>query len=122
MTFEEMQHRVTTASALGLLLIASPSYAQTGAAATKEPTMTSQLQYTTPTSAQPRAAATCLARRAVPAYNLLHSPVVPALLLVAAVAGLGAYWAVAAITWAAHIAIDRGVGYGLRTRDGWQRG
>jgi hypothetical protein len=38
-------------------LIAAPSYAQTGAAATKESTMTSQLQYTTPTSARPRAAA-----------------------------------------------------------------
>lgn len=63
-----------------------------------------------------------LPRRAVPAYNLFHGPIVPALLLVAAVAGLGTYWAVAAITWAAHIAIDRGVGYGLRTRDGWQRG
>ena len=37
------------ASALGLLLIASPSYAQTGAAATQEPTMT--------TSAPPRATA-----------------------------------------------------------------
>jgi pimeloyl-ACP methyl ester carboxylesterase len=57
MTFEEMRHRVTTASALGLLLIASPSYAQTVAAAAKESTMTSQLQYTTPTSAQSRAAA-----------------------------------------------------------------
>ncbi|HET8623271.1 MAG TPA: alpha/beta fold hydrolase [Gemmatimonadales bacterium] len=56
MTFEEMQHRVTTASALGLLLIASPSYAQTVAAATQESTTTSQLQYTTPTSAAPRAA------------------------------------------------------------------
>src|SRR5512145_722274 len=57
MTFEEMQHRVTTASALGLLLIASASYAQTVAAANNESTMTSQLQSTTPTSAQPRAAA-----------------------------------------------------------------
>lgn len=63
-----------------------------------------------------------LPRRAVPAYNLLHDPVVPAVLLVAAVAGLGTYWVVAAMTWAAHIAIDRGVGYRLRTRDGWQRG
>ena len=41
MAFEEMQHRVTTASALGLLLIASPCYAQTVAATTKEFTMTS---------------------------------------------------------------------------------
>ena len=55
MTFVQMQRRVTTASALGLLLIASPCYAQP-VAATKESTMTSQLQYTTPTSARPRAA------------------------------------------------------------------
>ena len=55
MTFVQMQRRVTTASALGLLLIASPCYAQT-VAGTKESTMTSQLQYTTPTSARPRAA------------------------------------------------------------------
>jgi hypothetical protein len=63
-----------------------------------------------------------LPRRAVPVYNLLHSPVVPVLLLVAAVGGLGSYWVVAATTWAAHIALDRGVGYGLRSKDGWQRG
>jgi hypothetical protein len=63
-----------------------------------------------------------LPRRAVPAYNLLHSPAVPAVLMLAAVAGLGTYWLVAATTWAAHIALDRGLGYGLRSRDGWQRG
>lgn len=63
-----------------------------------------------------------LPRHAVPAYNLLHSPAVPVALLVAGLAGLGTYWVVAATTWGAHIAIDRGLGYGLRTRDGWQRG
>ena len=63
-----------------------------------------------------------LPRKAVPAYNLLHSPAVPALLLVAAVAWASAYWVVAATTWGAHIALDRGLGYGLRTADGWQRG
>ena len=64
-----------------------------------------------------------LPRRAVPAYNLLHSPAVPvAIFVVAATGVLGAYWLVAATTWAAHIAMDRGLGYGLRTRDGWQRG
>ena len=55
MTFVRMQRRVTTASALGLLLIAPPCYAQTVAAGTKEPPMTSQVQ--SPTSARPRAAA-----------------------------------------------------------------
>ena len=60
--------------------------------------------------------------RAVPAYNLLHHPAVPAALLALAASGvLGRYWLVASLAWAAHIAIDRGVGYGLRTRDGWQR-
>src|SRR5687767_10046037 len=57
MTFKEMQNRVTIASALGLLLIASPAAPQTVGAATKESTMTLQLQDTTPASAQPRAAA-----------------------------------------------------------------
>jgi pimeloyl-ACP methyl ester carboxylesterase len=57
MTFEAMQQRRAAASALGLLLLASPSYAQTVAAATKEPTMTSQLQYESPTVVQPPAAA-----------------------------------------------------------------
>jgi pimeloyl-ACP methyl ester carboxylesterase len=44
------------ASALSLLLLTSLSYAQTVAAATKERTMSTQVQYTTPTAVQPRAA------------------------------------------------------------------
>jgi hypothetical protein len=63
-----------------------------------------------------------LPTRAVPAYNVLHHPVVPAVLLALAMAGaLGHYWLVAALAWGAHIAFDRGFGYGLRTADGWQR-
>lgn len=63
-----------------------------------------------------------LARRAVPAYNLMHHPALPALLLVASATGLlGTYWLVAALAWGAHIAFDRAAGYGLRTSDGWQR-
>jgi hypothetical protein len=63
-----------------------------------------------------------LPARAVPLYNLLHHPLVPALFLAAVVLGvLGAYWVVAALAWGAHIALDRGLGYGLRTPDGWQR-
>ena len=57
MTFEHPQHRVTAATALGLLLIASPGYAQSVAPATEAPTMTSQSQSTAPTSARPRTAA-----------------------------------------------------------------
>ena len=44
LTFETVLHRVAIASALGLLLIASPSNAQAVAAATEEFSMTSQLQ------------------------------------------------------------------------------
>ena len=64
-----------------------------------------------------------LPRRAVPFYNLMHHPLVPVALALLVATGLaGTYWLVAAVTWAGHIAVDRGVGYGPRTRDGWQRG
>jgi hypothetical protein len=60
--------------------------------------------------------------RAVPAYNLLHRFAGPATLLALVVlAGLGPAWVVAALAWALHVAIDRAVGYGLRTKDGLQR-
>ncbi len=52
-----VKHTVAAAGTLGVLLLAAPSYAQTGPTATKEPPMTSQAQYTRPTSAQPRGAA-----------------------------------------------------------------
>ena len=64
-----------------------------------------------------------LPARAVPFYNALHQPVVPgAMLALVLIAGAGPVWIVAALGWLAHIAIDRAVGYGLRTPDGWQRG
>ena len=62
-----------------------------------------------------------LPARAVLPYNALHHPAVPAAML-AASALLGTYCLVAALAWAAHVAIDRGVGYGPRAKDGWQRG
>jgi hypothetical protein len=58
--------------------------------------------------------------RAVPLYNGLHSfwgPVV--LALAGIVLPLGAV--IGALAWALHISIDRTVGYGMRTRDGFQR-
>src|SRR5262245_16311666 len=79
--------------------------------------------------------------RTVPLYNLLHRPVVPlaiiALALIALLAiriivtdpeafeatrhvPLIAY--VAGLTWLGHVALDRAIGFGLRTPDGWQRG
>jgi hypothetical protein len=60
--------------------------------------------------------------RAVPLCNLLHSPAAPlALVLLAAVGILSTPGVVAGLGWGAHIAFDRGFGYGLRTVDGWQR-
>jgi hypothetical protein len=50
--------------------------------------------------------------RAVPLYNALHRFIGPVIL--AFVPG----FLVGALAWALHIAIDRTVGYGLRTRDG----
>lgn len=61
--------------------------------------------------------------RAVPFYNAAHRAVVPLALIVV-------YWvtpgswppALAALcAWLAHISWDRVVGYGLRTKDGFQR-
>jgi hypothetical protein len=60
--------------------------------------------------------------RAVPVYNLLHRFAGPvALLALVVLAGLGPAWVVAALAWALHLAIDRTVGYGLRTKEGFQR-
>jgi hypothetical protein len=67
--------------------------------------------------------------RAVRPYNWLHSFVGPAALGAVAVAGtlsgvLGdaGSWIAAALAWAAHVAVDRSVGYGPRTPGGFQRG
>lgn len=60
--------------------------------------------------------------RAVPLYNLLHRPTLPLALAAAALVGLvPAGLLVGALAWGFHIAVDRAVGYGLRTRDGYQR-
>jgi hypothetical protein len=61
--------------------------------------------------------------RAVPLYNALHRLAGPAALVAAAGAGiLGGAWLVAGLAWGAHVALDRTVGYGLRTPEGHQRG
>jgi Domain of unknown function (DUF4260) len=61
--------------------------------------------------------------RAVPLYNLLHNPILPiALIAVASIGVLDLPWFVAGLGWLTHIAIDRAVGYNLRTPDGWIRG
>ncbi len=60
--------------------------------------------------------------RAVPLYNLLHRPAMPALLALLALTGVvPSNLIVGALVWAFHIALDRAVGYGLRTADGRQR-
>jgi hypothetical protein len=58
----------------------------------------------------------------VPLYNLVHRYWGPLLLAAAAsfdVVALGFF--VGALAWAFHVSLDRSLGYGLRTRDGFQR-
>ncbi|MET9907308.1 DUF4260 family protein [Streptomyces sp. NPDC006476] len=73
----------------------------------------------------PRMAKGQLAPRAVPYYNAMHRALVPlALLVVYAVQPYFA-WApafAALCGWLAHISYDRAFGYGLRTKEGFQRG
>jgi hypothetical protein len=60
--------------------------------------------------------------RAVSLYNAVHrfwGPLAVGAITLAA--SLPAAWLVAALAWATHIAVDRAVGYSLRTRDGFQR-
>jgi hypothetical protein len=60
--------------------------------------------------------------RAVPFYNLLHRFWGPAALAAVAATGLiSPSFVVGALAWAFHIALDRSVGYDLRTPDGFQR-
>ncbi len=56
MTLERVQRTAAAAGALGLLLLATPTYAQTASTSAKEPTMTlGQVQVTSPPAAMPRA-------------------------------------------------------------------
>jgi uncharacterized protein DUF4260 len=60
--------------------------------------------------------------RAVGAYNLLHRFWGPlALGAAAALAIVPIGFLVGALTWTFHVALDRALGYGLRTHDGFQR-
>ena len=59
--------------------------------------------------------------RAVPLYNAVHTFWGPAALAALAATVLPAAYLVGALAWAAHVAIDRACGYGLRTPDGFQR-
>ena len=57
----------------------------------------------------------------MPLYNLLHRFGGPAALAALALTVLPETWLVGALAWALHGAVDRTVGYGLRTPDGFQR-
>lgn len=60
--------------------------------------------------------------RAVGLYNLVHrfwGPLALAALASVGVLPLGYF--LGALAWAFHVALDRALGYGLRTRDGFQR-
>jgi Domain of unknown function (DUF4260) len=60
--------------------------------------------------------------RAVGAYNLMHRLWGPLLMLAAAASGLiGLGFLIGALAWTFHVALDRALGYGLRTPDGFQR-
>jgi hypothetical protein len=60
--------------------------------------------------------------RAVGLYNLLHRFWGPLLLAALGAFGLIPFgYLIGALAWALHISLDRAVGYGLRTRDGFQR-
>ena len=59
--------------------------------------------------------------RAVPLYNGLHHFAGPLLLGIAALVWLGVPWLAGALAWAVHIAVDRAVGYGPRTPEGFRR-
>ena len=58
--------------------------------------------------------------RAVPLYNALHRYWGPAALALASIV-LPEGWLAAALAWALHVSVDRTVGYGLRTPEGFQR-
>jgi hypothetical protein len=61
--------------------------------------------------------------RAVPFYNALHAYWAPVVLMAVAATGVIALgWFVLGLAWTTHIAVDRALGYGLRDRDGFQRG
>lgn len=58
--------------------------------------------------------------RAVPAYNAVHRFWGPAALVAAGLLAPGGVLALG-LAWTFHVALDRTVGYGLRTADGFQR-
>ena len=60
--------------------------------------------------------------RAVPSYNAVHAPWGPLAVLAAASTFDSTLLLAVGLGWAAHIALDRSLGYGPRTPEGFQRG
>jgi len=59
--------------------------------------------------------------RAVPIYNAVHRFWAPAVLVAVSLLLHDPAWLAAGLAWCAHIALDRSLGFGLRTREGFQR-
>jgi uncharacterized protein DUF4260 len=59
--------------------------------------------------------------RGVPIYNAVHRFWAPAVLVAIALLLRDAAWLAAGLAWCAHIAVDRSLGFGLRTPEGFQR-
>ncbi|MFI2435790.1 DUF4260 family protein [Streptomyces sp. NPDC018693] len=73
----------------------------------------------------PRMAKGQLPPRAVPYYNTAHRAAIPLTLIVLYTFVSPLAWApafAALCAWLAHISYDRAFGYGLRTKEGFQRG
>lgn len=50
-------------------------------------------------------------------YNMIHSYIGPGLVLALAAVTDGREWVFLALVWAFHVAVDRGLGYGLKFTD-----
>jgi hypothetical protein len=59
--------------------------------------------------------------RAVPVYNAVHRLWVPAILVAFMIVLQSPGWLAGGLAWIAHIAFDRSLGFGLRSREGFQR-
>jgi hypothetical protein len=59
--------------------------------------------------------------RAVPIYNAVHRYWAPGVLVVVMFLVRSPEWMAAGLAWIAHISLDRSLGFGLRTREGFQR-
>ena len=59
--------------------------------------------------------------RAVPIYNAVHRYWAPGLLVLITFVLHSPEWMAAGLAWTAHISFDRSLGFGLRTREGFQR-